>query len=271
VCLCVFGATLALGFPNNLNLRFETDNWEIIGGEDAQKGEFPWQVSLHHKKDNEFRHSCGGSIIDATHIVCAGHCVHNRLAENMLIIAGAHNITDKNEHSQQQIPVKSFTIHEKYNGIFIANDISIIELESPIQFDKFAKPATLCKSEPEAGVEVVNSGWGNAHPQGGTPVIMPDILQKVSLEAISRDTCKSSYPLNIREHMVCAIGTVETPSGACNGDSGGPLIYKPNGSEEYCLVGIVSFGKQPCGNAPSVYTSVPFFLDWIAQHSDPKH
>jgi secreted trypsin-like serine protease len=48
------------------------------------------------------------------------------------------------------------------------------------------------------------------------------------------------------------------------GDSGGPLVQElPDGSRE--LIGIVSWGVIPCGqsNAPSVYTRVSAYVDWI--------
>lgn len=43
----------------------------VVGGQNAAKGEFPWQVSL--LKNNN--HNCGGSIISKNHILTAAHCV----------------------------------------------------------------------------------------------------------------------------------------------------------------------------------------------------
>jgi len=160
-------------------------------------------------------------------------------------------------------------LHEGYNGATIQNDIGIIKLKTPIEFNENAQAIRLCQNKPIANRDVVNTGWGNAHPQGGTPVILPDLLQKVTLKAMSNLVCRSSYPLVLKDYMVCAIGAEEDgPSGACNGDSGGPLVHLAIGAPDYCLAGIVSFGRQPCGNAPSVYTSVPSFLDWISQNQN---
>ena len=50
----------------------------IVGGRDAESGEFPWQVSLRVKASGGFRHNCGGSILSANTVVTAGHCVHLR-------------------------------------------------------------------------------------------------------------------------------------------------------------------------------------------------
>jgi len=258
LCLLV-GSALALAFPGHVSVKF--NDGTIIGGVDADKGEFPWQVSFQLKDGDEFRHICGGSILDATHIITAGHCLDGQVESSLQIVAGGHNITDKKEASQQHIEVESYTIHEGYNGITIQNDIGIMILKTPIDFNEYAQPINRCEQDPARSEDVVNTGWGNAHPEGGTPIVLPDILQKVTLSAMTDLACRRFYPLILREYMLCATGTGEGPSGACNGDSGGPLVYKL--ADEYCLAGIVSFGRQPCGNAPSVYTSVASFADWI--------
>lgn len=43
----------------------------VVGGEDAAKGQFPWQVSLRVNTN----HNCGGSIIGASQVLTAAHCV----------------------------------------------------------------------------------------------------------------------------------------------------------------------------------------------------
>ena len=46
----------------------------IVGGTDAQKGEFPWQISYQIDFGFLFFHSCGGSILNSNKIVTAAHC-----------------------------------------------------------------------------------------------------------------------------------------------------------------------------------------------------
>jgi len=47
----------------------------ILGGSAATPGQFPYQISLQYfnTTTNSFKHFCGGSIIDPTHIVTAAH------------------------------------------------------------------------------------------------------------------------------------------------------------------------------------------------------
>lgn len=53
--------------------RLSRDVSRIINGEDAAKGEFPWQAVL--LQDGRF--SCGGAVIARNWIITAAHCTKN--------------------------------------------------------------------------------------------------------------------------------------------------------------------------------------------------
>lgn len=43
----------------------------IVGGGDAESGQFPYQISLRNRNS----HTCGGSILNEKWILTAAHCV----------------------------------------------------------------------------------------------------------------------------------------------------------------------------------------------------
>lgn len=89
-------------------------------------------------------------------------------------------------------------------------------------------------------------------------------LQEVALTPQTDSVCSSFYGDTFyEESMICA-GDYNQDS--CTGDSGGPLLYKEDGT----LLGIVSWGPFPCADSSlpyGVYTNVYSYLDWISDNS----
>lgn len=55
-------------------------------------------------------------------------------------------------------------------------------------------------------------------------------------------------------------------SGACYGDSGGPLAQYNFGSEKAkIIVGVTSSAKKDCDTILNVFTRVDYFMDWIVE------
>jgi len=46
----------------------------IVGGAEALKGAWPWQVSLVKTIANQYHHTCGGTLISPQWILTAAHC-----------------------------------------------------------------------------------------------------------------------------------------------------------------------------------------------------
>ena len=57
---------------------------------------------------------------------------------------------------------------------------------------------------------------------------------------------------------------------SCNGDSGGPLLYRKDLNSLWYLAGIVSYGTSQCGvGIPGIYTRVPTYIKWIETNLKP--
>merc|ERR1712168_807588 len=218
----------------------------IVGGQEATPHQFPWQISLKYRDFafGMYYHTCGATIVDEWHIVCAAHCIDGRKASHFKVVAGAHNIKSiLPETTTQTVHVENMWKHESYDSSIITNETA---------------PGTVC----------INSGWGStSHSQ--VPQ-MPSKLQYVEMPIVAREECRADYSgINgVDAGMMCA-GVSEGGVSACSGDSGGPLVC-PDESGEYYLAGIVSWGVIPCGqpDKPGVYTNVIHFKDWILEKMD---
>ena len=71
----------------------------------------------------------------------------------------------------------------------------------------------------------------------------------------------------ITDHQVCAGGL--DGSGACFGDSGGPLFVYDEELDMHIQVGLTSFGDPLCGQVdkrpPAVWTKVSKYIGWIEE------
>ncbi len=62
------------------------------------------------------------------------------------MVAGAHNIAKDEDNSWQIRKVAKLLAHENYDSYDITNDISIIKLSEPLEFNEFVQPVTLAKT-----------------------------------------------------------------------------------------------------------------------------
>lgn len=76
----------ALAMPAAMAAAVPRDTNEIliVGGEEAKAGDFPFIVSLQQSGS----HFCGGSLLDSTHVVTAGHCSVDQEPSSVSIRAG---------------------------------------------------------------------------------------------------------------------------------------------------------------------------------------
>jgi secreted trypsin-like serine protease len=132
------------------------------------------------------------------------------------IVAGEWNLF-KDDGTEQPRRVVKIILHEKYNQHNVNNDISLLKVDSPLEFNDFVKGVTLPEQLQEFTGEAQVTGWGTL-TEGG---VSPATLQKVTVPVVSDDDCRASYgTLSIIDSMICA---GEAGKDSCQGDSGGPM------------------------------------------------
>ncbi|KAB0791161.1 hypothetical protein PPYR_02961 [Photinus pyralis] len=213
----------------------------IVGGYDTTIEARPYQLSL----QNYGTHSCGASIIKATKAVTAAHCTNGQYAQAFSVRAG----TSYRGYGGQVIPVQSVCEHSNYNPTLIDNDVAVLSLSYPIEFNARAQPIPLqpLYQEVPVGAYGIVTGWGAMY-EGGTS---SNSLKEVKLIHLSDATCTSAYGARkFTSHMIC-FGYPQGGRDSCQGDSGGPLAYNN------ALSGIVSWGYG-CARPrlPGVYTKI---------------
>lgn len=103
----------------------------IDGGLNADHGQFPWHVSINETKGLK----CGGILISHDYVLTAGHCYHPK--PDYTIGLGSTRL----DHQKYVLKPKRFIVHPDFkNGV---NDIAMIQLERPVNFDSDVQPVKL--------------------------------------------------------------------------------------------------------------------------------
>jgi secreted trypsin-like serine protease len=238
----------------------------VIGGSNANQGEFPWQLSQ-QRNSGTWSHSCGASLLSASYGLSASHCVDGVSPSNIRVIAGLWDRSDTT--GTQTVNVDGYTMHENYGSGLpsYSNDIAILIFSTQINIGENVQAATLPANNNNdfAGTTCQISGWGRTDATN----TLPTILQKSSIPVITTAQCSSAMSgvggANIWENHIC-VQDPQGNTGACNGDSGGPLNCP--GVVAGVASWVVSSGLGAClTDYPSVYTRTSTYLDWIASNT----
>ncbi|XP_075056670.1 complement factor I [Mixophyes fleayi] len=233
----------------------------IIGGEKAEKNQFPWQVAI--KDGNNV--NCGGIYIGGCWVLTAAHCVRADQPQKYRIIV---ELLDRLHYDGNidSFPVKTVKVHEMYNPSTYENDIALLEViniyNDPkcMQVDNNLVPACVPWSPHQfkAGETCTVSGWGRAE---GLVKVFHLKWGHIKL----MNNCTEVYKERFLDKMECA-GTYDGSIDACKGDSGGPLVCSDANNAAY-VWGIVSWGEN-CGVAgyPGVYTRVASYFEWLSRN-----
>jgi secreted trypsin-like serine protease len=227
---------------------------EIVGGTATTIGANPWQVSL---QDSTGFHFCGGSVINASWILTAQHCVTSGAPAR--IEAGTTTISGSGQ-------IRTVAQLIKYPGYVDASkgkDVALLRLSTPLDLSGANVKAIGLVTAADATAGVTNAGvvsritgWGTLSSGGSSP----DTLQTADVNIVSNTSAQSSYPSETitADQLAAAAPGKDT----CQGDSGGPLTVLKSGTR--VLAGVTSWGYG-CADAryPGMYARVSSFESWI--------
>ncbi|XP_063918856.1 uncharacterized protein LOC135134166 [Zophobas morio] len=229
----------------------------IVGANETQKREYPWQVALYNAFDKELL--CGGTLLNQRVILTAAHCITNASGkllpkEDYMVAVGKY--FRQYDHPDDAEDAQFSSVHEMYIprqykahiqhyfgdvGIIVTTkifDISASVQPICIMWESKRHPAL---ADPSRQKYAYVSGWGYTTEYRN----LSDVLRYIKVPLITDDDCNRDLTQDLIEYLtddkLCA-GFLNSSISVCKGDSGGGLVAKYN--KRYYIIGIVSISPQ---------------------------
>jgi secreted trypsin-like serine protease len=216
---------------------------EVVGGNVAKAGEFPWVVRLSM--------GCGGTLTAPRVVLTAGHCVGPTGPNaKITVTAGVTDLKAKNAvtaHSVEVIRAPGFQTETR------GDDWAVVKLDRELGLPTLD---LVPDARADQG-DVTVMGWGQTKESS---LQQERKLHYATVPTIPDATCAKSY-LAAKVTLVQADSICAGRHGVdtCQGDSGGPMVHRGRDGW-WAQVGIVSWGLGCARDAyPGVYTQISKF------------
>uniref|UniRef100_A0A3B4ZRA5 Peptidase S1 domain-containing protein n=1 Tax=Stegastes partitus TaxID=144197 RepID=A0A3B4ZRA5_9TELE len=178
----------------------------IIGGENAEKGHWPWMVHVNMTTaDRSVRWRCGGTLVSSGWVLTAAQCVDSQRQPSLrrsMVWVGTLALQ---KGSARYMGIDTVVTHPYYRalGNGYVNDIALVKLKKRVTFSKTVAPVKLPSVDDtfDSSSECWITGWGEV--KTGVPLPNPETLQQLKIPIMPQTTCKATYP-QLTSSMLCA-------------------------------------------------------------------
>ena len=215
---------------------------EVVGGDLAPAGRFPWMVRLSM--------GCGGVLTAPAVVLTAGHCVTGSGKDATIgVTAGTTDLKSGAAIKARSVAVvRADGFQDETRG----DDWALVKLDR-----KLGLPVLDLGRDADERGSMTIIGWGQT---GEKSVRQEHKLRYGTVALVSDQQCAKAYRKVgvelVKNEAICAS---RPGTDTCQGDSGGPMVHR-TADHRWVQVGIVSFGLGCARRGyPGVYTQVSTF------------
>jgi secreted trypsin-like serine protease len=233
----------------------------VVGGQTAEPGTFPWMAYvLNVRGDDAGR--CSGTVVAPNLVLTAAHCAED-MQTGVLNEASGYQVVTGNVDwgaptTERQVSgVTRVIVCSCFDRRTDVGDVALLELSTPT-----SAPAVTFAPSPRGGTEALLAGWGRTYYNQEAP---SERLQWAPTVVQHAEGCEHEAPPFSPASQICVMDTPSRQTGACEGDSGGPLLLpKPSAVGGMVQIGVADHGYGECATtSPSVFTRVDVISAWV--------
>jgi hypothetical protein len=242
----------------------------VIGGSVAAEGSFPWMAYIAFESE-EAGERCSGTVVAPRLVLTAGHCAESTETGSInepstyRVVTGNADWAD--EADRQVLDVSKVIVYPDFNRNSLTDDAALLELSTPTTAPAIGLATNL--GGMPAGTAAIIAGWGTTFYE-----------QEYATERLRWAETAVQGPSYCNEHAqpfdgqdeLCVIDPPSYSTGACHGDSGGPLLAEWPEGQGVVEIGITSHIYGECStDEPSVFTRSDLVASWVKSWAERIH
>lgn len=260
----------------------------IVGGEETELHEYPWQIALTILSRYGYVFICGGSLISDRWILTAAHCLPRPNPASYKVILGDYDMSTHEESSSMEMGVRRIIVNPLFNVNSPENvtantlyDVALMELDFRVAFDENIRPVCLPRSQRSSdlvGKTAIASGWGSINYSGEREPQVSNIMKEADQKILYVHNDTMFLTSNTSMIDLNSTSMTDSPDKGgipCVGDSGGPLVLSAGDGvtpgQNYDLVGVASAvitdNVTDICTGPALYVSVIRWSNWIKEQT----